>query len=88
MTTADGENSLSDARLSLPCVSFMGLHVCSLCRQHMRNCTLTGNQLFQDILSYSLSLIGCTESSTDEDISVATGEPHSSLSVHSTVFGR
>ncbi|XP_067348930.1 zinc finger C3H1 domain-containing protein-like isoform X3 [Channa argus] len=43
------------------------------CRgQHMRSCTLTGNQLFQDILSYNLSLIGCSESSSDEDISVAT----------------
>nr|XP_033490831.1 zinc finger C3H1 domain-containing protein-like isoform X2 [Epinephelus lanceolatus] len=43
------------------------------CRwQHMRNCTLTGNQLFQDILSYNLSLIGCSETSSDEDISVAT----------------
>ncbi|XP_071376359.1 zinc finger C3H1 domain-containing protein-like isoform X3 [Centroberyx affinis] len=40
--------------------------------QHMRNCTLTGNQLFQDILSYSLSLIGCSESSSDEEISVST----------------
>ncbi|XP_070763374.1 zinc finger C3H1 domain-containing protein-like [Enoplosus armatus] len=43
------------------------------CRwQHMRNCTLTGNQLFQDILSYNLPLIGCSESSSDEDVSVAT----------------
>ncbi|XP_045894569.1 zinc finger C3H1 domain-containing protein-like isoform X3 [Micropterus dolomieu] len=43
------------------------------CRwQHMRNCTLTGNQLFQDILSYNLPLIGCSESSSDEDISAAT----------------
>ncbi|XP_044049169.1 zinc finger C3H1 domain-containing protein-like isoform X4 [Siniperca chuatsi] len=43
------------------------------CRwQHMRNCTLTGNQLFQDILSYSLPLIGCSESSSDEDVSAAT----------------
>lgn len=42
-------------------------------RQHMRNCTLTGNQLYQDILSYSLPLIGCSDSSSDEDISVATG---------------
>ncbi|XP_026220745.1 zinc finger C3H1 domain-containing protein isoform X2 [Anabas testudineus] len=43
------------------------------CRwQHMRNCTLTGNQLFQDILSYNLSLIGCSESSSDEEIGVAT----------------
>lgn len=39
----------------------------------MRNCALTGNQLFQDILSYSLSLIGCSENSSDEDISAATG---------------
>ncbi|XP_029379104.1 zinc finger C3H1 domain-containing protein isoform X2 [Echeneis naucrates] len=43
------------------------------CRwQHMRNCTLTGNQLFQDILSYNLPLIGCSDSSTDKDVSVAT----------------
>nr|XP_046251308.1 zinc finger C3H1 domain-containing protein-like isoform X2 [Scatophagus argus] len=43
------------------------------CRwQHMRNCTLTGNQLFQDILSYDLPLIGCSESCSDEEISVAT----------------
>lgn len=39
----------------------------------MRNCTLSGNQLFQDILSYNLSLISCSESSSDEDIGVATG---------------
>ncbi|XP_068168629.1 zinc finger C3H1 domain-containing protein-like isoform X2 [Antennarius striatus] len=43
------------------------------CRwQHMRNCTLTGNKLFQDILSYNLPLISCFETSSDEDISVAT----------------
>ncbi|XP_056243359.1 zinc finger C3H1 domain-containing protein-like isoform X2 [Seriola aureovittata] len=43
------------------------------CRwQHMRNCTLTGNQLFQDILSYNLSLIGCSDGSSDDDISAAT----------------
>ncbi|XP_035859357.1 zinc finger C3H1 domain-containing protein-like isoform X3 [Sander lucioperca] len=43
------------------------------CRwQHMRNCTLTGNQLFQDILSYNLSLIGCSESSSYDDVSVCT----------------
>ncbi|XP_037306501.2 zinc finger C3H1 domain-containing protein-like isoform X1 [Pungitius pungitius] len=43
------------------------------CRwQHMRNCTLTGNQLFQDILSYNLSLIGCSEVSSDEDVSDST----------------
>ncbi|XP_041851940.1 zinc finger C3H1 domain-containing protein-like isoform X2 [Melanotaenia boesemani] len=40
--------------------------------QHMRNCTLSGNQLFQDILSYNLSLIGCSEKSSDEEICAAT----------------
>ncbi|XP_054865363.1 zinc finger C3H1 domain-containing protein isoform X5 [Amphiprion ocellaris] len=40
--------------------------------QHMRNCTLTGNQLFEDILSYNLQLIGCSESSSGEDIGAAT----------------
>ncbi|XP_056595490.1 zinc finger C3H1 domain-containing protein [Triplophysa dalaica] len=40
------------------------------CRwQHMRNCSLTDSQLFQDILSYSLPLIGCEATS---DISGAT----------------
>ncbi|KAK9516050.1 hypothetical protein VZT92_024012 [Zoarces viviparus] len=43
------------------------------CRwQHMRNCTLTGNQLFQDLLSYNLPLIGCSEVSSDEDVGVST----------------
>ncbi|XP_076119722.1 zinc finger C3H1 domain-containing protein isoform X4 [Alosa pseudoharengus] len=43
------------------------------CRwQHMRNCTLTGNQLFQDILSYNLPLIGCSENSSTDEISLAT----------------
>lgn len=45
----------------------------------MRNCTLTGNQLFQDILSYNLPLIGCSESSSDEDISAATGGKYISV---------
>ncbi|KAL0968611.1 hypothetical protein UPYG_G00269160 [Umbra pygmaea] len=40
--------------------------------QHMRNCTFSGNQLFQDILSYNLALIGCSENSSTDDISVAT----------------
>ncbi|KAL2094014.1 hypothetical protein ACEWY4_011326 [Coilia grayii] len=40
--------------------------------QHMRNCTLSGNQLFQDILSYSLPLIGCSQISSTEEIRVAT----------------
>ncbi|XP_043943155.1 zinc finger C3H1 domain-containing protein [Protopterus annectens] len=39
--------------------------------QHMRECTLSRKQLFQDIVSYNLSLIGCSESSTDENISSA-----------------
>lgn len=34
---------------------------------------MIGNQLFQDILSYSLPLIGCPETSSNEDIHVATG---------------
>ncbi|KAI4891814.1 hypothetical protein NFI96_028339 [Prochilodus magdalenae] len=40
--------------------------------QHMRNCTLNGNQLFQDVLSYSLPLIGCSEDSSTSEISRAT----------------
>ncbi|XP_066505019.1 zinc finger C3H1 domain-containing protein isoform X3 [Hoplias malabaricus] len=40
--------------------------------QHMRNCTLNGNQLFQDILSYSLPLIGCSDDSSTGEISQAT----------------
>ncbi|KAM9377364.1 zinc finger C3H1 domain-containing protein isoform 2-T2 [Pholidichthys leucotaenia] len=43
------------------------------CRwQHMRNCTLTPNQLFQDILSYNMTLIGCSEKSSDHDVAAAT----------------
>uniref|UniRef100_A0A803XPV8 Zinc finger C3H1-type containing n=1 Tax=Meleagris gallopavo TaxID=9103 RepID=A0A803XPV8_MELGA len=41
--------------------------------QHMKDCTLSRKQLFQDILSYNLELIGCSEKSTDEEISTATG---------------
>ncbi|XP_051467158.1 zinc finger C3H1 domain-containing protein isoform X4 [Apus apus] len=40
--------------------------------QHMKDCTLSRKQLFQDILSYNLELIGCSEKSTDEEISTAT----------------
>ncbi|KAI7811681.1 zinc finger C3H1 domain-containing protein-like [Triplophysa rosa] len=40
--------------------------------QHMRNCMLTDSQLFQDILSYSLPLIGCEATSSTSDISSAT----------------
>nr|XP_033807824.1 zinc finger C3H1 domain-containing protein isoform X3 [Geotrypetes seraphini] len=39
--------------------------------QHMRDCTLSRKQLFQDILSYNLALIGCSENNTDEEISIA-----------------
>lgn len=39
----------------------------------MKDCTLSRKQLFQDILSYNLELIGCSEKSTDEEISTATG---------------
>ncbi|XP_061223979.1 zinc finger C3H1 domain-containing protein isoform X2 [Neopsephotus bourkii] len=43
------------------------------CRwQHMKDCTLNRKQLFQDILSYNLELIGCSEKSTDEEIGAAT----------------
>ncbi|KAL0150537.1 hypothetical protein M9458_054130, partial [Cirrhinus mrigala] len=40
--------------------------------QHMRDCSLTESQLFQDILSYSLPLIGCADASSSGDISSAT----------------
>ncbi|KAG8439685.1 hypothetical protein GDO86_005747 [Hymenochirus boettgeri] len=40
--------------------------------QHMRDCTLSRKQLFQDILSYNLDLIGCSEKSTDEAVDLAT----------------
>lgn len=49
----------------------------------MRNCTLTGSQLFQDILSYSLPLIGCSETCSDADVGAATG----GLSLHLTAVG-
>lgn len=39
----------------------------------MKDCTLSRRQLFEDILSYNLALIGCSEKSTDEEISTATG---------------
>ncbi|XP_020660331.3 zinc finger C3H1 domain-containing protein isoform X1 [Pogona vitticeps] len=42
------------------------------CRwQHTKDCTLSRSQLFEDILSYNLALIGCSEKSTDEEISTA-----------------
>ncbi|XP_054844087.1 zinc finger C3H1 domain-containing protein isoform X2 [Eublepharis macularius] len=40
--------------------------------QHMKDCTLSRRQLFEDILSYNLPLIGCSEKATDEEISTAT----------------
>lgn len=39
--------------------------------QHTHDYTLSRKQLFQDILSYNLSLIGCSETSTDEEIAAA-----------------
>ncbi|KAM9229981.1 zinc finger C3H1 domain-containing protein [Dugong dugon] len=39
--------------------------------QHTKDYTLSRKQLFQDVLSYNLSLIGCSESSTDEEIAAA-----------------
>ncbi|XP_039721956.1 zinc finger C3H1 domain-containing protein isoform X2 [Pteropus medius] len=39
--------------------------------QHTQDYTLSRKQLFQDILSYNLSLIGCSETSTDEEIAAA-----------------
>uniref|UniRef100_A0A673G357 Putative zinc-finger domain-containing protein n=1 Tax=Sinocyclocheilus rhinocerous TaxID=307959 RepID=A0A673G357_9TELE len=39
---------------------------------HMRDCSLTESQLFQDVLSYSLPLIGCADTSSTGDISSAT----------------
>ncbi|KAM7115953.1 zinc finger C3H1 domain-containing protein isoform 4-T6 [Molossus nigricans] len=39
--------------------------------QHIQDYTLSRKQLFQDILSYNLSLIGCSETSTDEEIATA-----------------
>ncbi|XP_007638209.3 zinc finger C3H1 domain-containing protein isoform X1 [Cricetulus griseus] len=40
--------------------------------QHVQDYTLSRKQLFQDILSYDLSLIGCSETSTDEEVASAT----------------
>uniref|UniRef100_UPI00398EBB42 zinc finger C3H1 domain-containing protein-like isoform X2 n=1 Tax=Pristiophorus japonicus TaxID=55135 RepID=UPI00398EBB42 len=39
--------------------------------QHMRDCILNQCQLFQDLLSYNLSLIKCSDFSTDEEIRVS-----------------
>ncbi|KAH0616685.1 hypothetical protein JD844_027990 [Phrynosoma platyrhinos] len=39
--------------------------------QHMKDYTLSRSQLFEDVLSYNLSLIGCSEKNTDEEISSA-----------------
>ncbi|XP_053111057.1 zinc finger C3H1 domain-containing protein isoform X2 [Hemicordylus capensis] len=40
--------------------------------QHMKDCSLSRRQLFEDVLSYNLALIGCSEKNTDEEISAAT----------------
>lgn len=39
----------------------------------MKDCTLSRRQLFEDVISYNLGLIGCSDKSTDEEISTATG---------------
>lgn len=39
----------------------------------MKDCTLSRSHLFEDILSYNLALIGCSEKSTGEEISTAAG---------------
>ncbi|GCB70448.1 hypothetical protein scyTo_0008580 [Scyliorhinus torazame] len=39
--------------------------------QHIRDCILNQCQLFQDLLSYNLSLIKCSDFSTDDEIRVA-----------------
>ncbi|XP_077374052.1 zinc finger C3H1 domain-containing protein isoform X2 [Festucalex cinctus] len=39
--------------------------------QHVRSCTLAPSLLFQDVLSYNLSLIGCSDSSSDSQIGAA-----------------
>ncbi|XP_077425204.1 zinc finger C3H1 domain-containing protein isoform X2 [Vanacampus margaritifer] len=47
--------------------------------QHVRSCTLAGSLLFQDVLSYDLSLIGCSDSSSDCQIGAATEQYLSKL---------
>ncbi|XP_077453012.1 zinc finger C3H1 domain-containing protein [Stigmatopora argus] len=40
--------------------------------QHARNCGLTGSHLLQDVLSYNLALIGCSDGSSDGRVGAAT----------------
>ncbi|KAM9816489.1 zinc finger C3H1 domain-containing protein-like isoform X4 [Syngnathus typhle] len=47
--------------------------------QHVRSCLLTGSLLFQDVLSYNLSLIGCSNNSSDSQVGAATGKYLSKL---------
>ncbi|ERE88325.1 zinc finger C3H1 domain-containing protein [Cricetulus griseus] len=50
--------------------------------QHVQDYTLSRKQLFQDILSYDLSLIGCSETSTDEEVASATAfRPENQINV-------
>uniref|UniRef100_A0AAY5JWX4 Putative zinc-finger domain-containing protein n=1 Tax=Esox lucius TaxID=8010 RepID=A0AAY5JWX4_ESOLU len=71
-------SSVSYSNMVAPKRSFCRFDLTGTCNdddcrwQHMRNCTFSGNQLFQDILSYNLVLIGCSENSSSDDISVAT----------------
>ncbi|XP_077101654.1 zinc finger C3H1 domain-containing protein isoform X1 [Siphateles boraxobius] len=70
--------SLSYSNTIQPRKSFCRFHLTGTCNdddcawQHMRNCTLSEGQLFQDLLSYCLPLIGCSDASTTSDISSAT----------------
>ncbi|KAK7122146.1 hypothetical protein R3I93_023078 [Phoxinus phoxinus] len=70
--------SLSYSNMIEPKKSFCRFHLTGTCNdddcawQHMRNCTLSEGQLFQDLLSYCLPLIGCSDASATSDISSAT----------------
>uniref|UniRef100_A0A8C5M028 Zinc finger C3H1-type containing n=1 Tax=Leptobrachium leishanense TaxID=445787 RepID=A0A8C5M028_9ANUR len=71
-------SSVSYSNMIEPQTSFCHFDLTGTCNaddcqwQHMRDCTLSRHQLFQDILSYNLDLIGCSEKSTEDEISTAT----------------
>ncbi|XP_072407776.1 zinc finger C3H1 domain-containing protein-like isoform X1 [Chiloscyllium punctatum] len=70
-------SSVSYSNLIDPKQSFCRFDLTGTCNdddcqwQHMRDCILNQCQLFQDLLSYNLSLIKCSDFSTDEEIRVA-----------------
>ncbi|XP_067906526.1 zinc finger C3H1 domain-containing protein isoform X2 [Heterodontus francisci] len=70
-------SSVSYSNLIEPKQSFCRFDLTGTCNdddcqwQHMRDCILNQCQLFQDLLSYNLSLIKCSDFSTDEEIRVA-----------------